>query len=88
MTARGSSCCATRAHRCRLGRAIGGRLDLREISGFSREVSIIGARSAAGKSVFYPLSANTHAGGILRYSTAPFVNPKLERSQKSTCGES
>jgi 5-(carboxyamino)imidazole ribonucleotide synthase len=46
---------------------------------FSREVSIVGARSAAGDSVFYPLSANTHGGGILRHSIAPFASPALER---------
>jgi 5-(carboxyamino)imidazole ribonucleotide synthase len=46
---------------------------------FSREVSIIGARSAAGQIVYYPLSANTHAGGILRYSVAPFIDRALER---------
>ena len=46
---------------------------------FTREVSIIGARSAAGHTVSYPLSANSHGGGILRYSVAPFANAKLER---------
>ena len=46
---------------------------------FSREVSIIGARSAAGKIVYYPLSANTHAGGVLRYGVAPYHAPTLER---------
>jgi 5-(carboxyamino)imidazole ribonucleotide synthase len=46
---------------------------------FSREVSIIGARSAAGETVYYPLSANTHSGGILRYSVAPFIDQPLER---------
>ena len=46
---------------------------------FSREVSIVGARSAAGQTVFYPLSANSHGGGILHYSIAPFANPGLER---------
>ena len=50
---------------------------------FSREVSIVGARSAAGDIVYYPLSANTHAGGILRYGVAPYLNPRLERSAKS-----
>jgi 5-(carboxyamino)imidazole ribonucleotide synthase len=49
---------------------------------FSREVSLIGARSAAGKIVYYPLSANTHAGGVLRYSVAPYVNPSLERTAR------
>ena len=46
---------------------------------FSREVSIIGARSASGEIVYYPLSLNTHSDGILRYSVAPFVNRTLER---------
>ncbi len=50
---------------------------------FSREVSIVGARSSAGEIVYYPLSANTHAGGILRYGVAPYLNPRLERSAKS-----
>jgi 5-(carboxyamino)imidazole ribonucleotide synthase len=49
---------------------------------FSREVSLVGARSAAGDTVFYPLSANTHGGGILRYSVAPFTNVQLERTAK------
>ncbi|MDP9083865.1 MAG: 5-(carboxyamino)imidazole ribonucleotide synthase [Pseudomonadota bacterium] len=50
---------------------------------FTREVSIIGARSAMGDIVFYPLSANTHGGGILHYSVAPFANPKLERAART-----
>ena len=49
---------------------------------FSREVSIIGARSAAGEIVYYPLSANTHGAGILRYGIAPYVNPALEKSAR------
>jgi 5-(carboxyamino)imidazole ribonucleotide synthase len=46
---------------------------------FSREVSIIGARSATGQIAYYPLAANTHAGGVLRYTVAPYANPPLER---------
>ncbi len=46
---------------------------------FSREVSIIGARSSAGDIVYYPLSVNTHSGGVLRYSLAPFLDQPLER---------
>ncbi len=57
----------------------GAGLIYEQFQSFSREVSIIGARSAAGRMVAYPLSANTHVGGILRYSTAPYVNRKLER---------
>ena len=49
---------------------------------FSREVSIVGARSAAGEIVYYPLSANHHAGGILRFGIAPFTSAALERSAR------
>src|ERR1700682_1711789 len=61
--------------------AIGGSgLIYEKFQEFSREVSIVGARSATGRTVFYPLSANTHGGGVLHYSIAPFANPRLERS--------
>lgn len=46
---------------------------------FSREVSLIGARSAGGQCVFYPLSANSHCGGVLRYGLAPHADRRLER---------
>lgn len=49
---------------------------------FSREVSVIGARSADGRIVYYPLSANTHASGILRYSVAPYVNEALAKTAR------
>jgi len=47
---------------------------------FSREVSLVGVRSAGGQTLFYPLSCNTHGGGILRHSIAPFTNARLEKS--------
>jgi 5-(carboxyamino)imidazole ribonucleotide synthase len=50
---------------------------------FSREVSLVGARSAGGETVFYPLSSNTHGGGILRYSVAPYINARLEKSART-----
>jgi 5-(carboxyamino)imidazole ribonucleotide synthase len=60
--------------------AIGGTgLIYEKFQDFSREVSLVGVRSASGQAVFYPLSCNTHGGGILRYSTAPFTNARLER---------
>jgi 5-(carboxyamino)imidazole ribonucleotide synthase len=63
--------------------AIGGAgLIYEKFQAFSRELSIVGARSADGKTVFYPLSANVHGGGILRYSVAPFANAQLERSAR------
>ena len=49
---------------------------------FTREVSIVGARSAAGDIVCYPLSANSHGDGILRYTVAPYTSPAIERSAK------
>jgi 5-(carboxyamino)imidazole ribonucleotide synthase len=60
--------------------AIGGAgLIYEKFQAFSRELSIVGARSSSGQTVFYPLSANVHGGGILRYSVAPFANARLER---------
>ena len=53
-----------------------------KFQGFSREVSLVAARSPAGGVVYYPLSANTHGGGILRYGIAPYVNRALERTAK------
>jgi 5-(carboxyamino)imidazole ribonucleotide synthase len=38
---------------------------------FDRELSIIGVRDRDGRSLFYPLVENQHAGGILRLSRAP-----------------
>lgn len=49
---------------------------------FSREVSLVGARSATGKIVFYPLSANSHGGGILHYGVAPFTNRVVEQAAR------
>jgi 5-(carboxyamino)imidazole ribonucleotide synthase len=49
---------------------------------FSREVSLVAVRSAAGQTVFYPLSCNTHGGGILRHSIAPFNNAQMEQSAR------
>ncbi|MBM0108401.1 5-(carboxyamino)imidazole ribonucleotide synthase [Steroidobacter sp. S1-65] len=50
---------------------------------FSREVSIIGVRSTTGETLFYPLSANTHSQGILRYSTAPYRNAPLQKQAET-----
>ena len=47
---------------------------------FDRELSIIGARSTTGETVFYPLVQNTHRAGILRLTRAPApgVMPELQ----------
>ena len=51
---------------------IGGRtLIAEEFINFTRELSIIAARSVSGELKVYPLAENQHNEGILRYSTAP-----------------
>ena len=63
--------------------AIGGAgLIYEKFQDFSRELSLVGARSTRGEMVFYPLSCNTHGGGILRHSIAPFINVRLEKSAR------
>jgi 5-(carboxyamino)imidazole ribonucleotide synthase len=54
-----------------------------EFVNFSREVSIIGVRSTQGEIKAYPLAANTHAAGILRYSTAPYRNAPLQKQAET-----
>ena len=50
---------------------------------FSREVSIIGVRSTTGETRCYPLSSNTHAQGILRYSVAPYRSAGLQKQAET-----
>ena len=50
---------------------------------FSREVSIIGVRSTRGETRFYPLAANTHSAGILRYSIAPYRHASLQKQAET-----
>jgi 5-(carboxyamino)imidazole ribonucleotide synthase len=45
---------------------------------FDVEVSLLAARDAAGKIVFWPLIENRHRDGILRKSDAPYVNASLQ----------
>ena len=47
---------------------------------FSREVSLIGARSTRGERVYYPLADNVHEHGILALTRAPVRAPALQRS--------
>ncbi len=54
------------------------QLILEEFVSFDRELSLIGARSRSGKTVFYPLIANTHKNGILRLSRAPYRDKELQ----------
>ncbi len=61
----------------------GAGLIYEQFQAFSREVSVIGARTPQGKIAYYPLTANVHAGGVLRHSIAPFAHASLERQARS-----
>jgi 5-(carboxyamino)imidazole ribonucleotide synthase len=50
---------------------------------FSHEVSIVGVRSTRGEIACYPLCANTHEGGILHYSVAPYRNARLQQQAQT-----
>ncbi len=50
---------------------------------FSREVSVIGARSTAGKIAIYPLSENTHRNGILHVARAPYRHAGLQKQAEA-----
>ena len=56
-----------------------GGLIYEKFQDFSLEVSIVGARAPDGRCALYPLSANTHQGGVLRYGIAPYRDSRLER---------
>jgi 5-(carboxyamino)imidazole ribonucleotide synthase len=47
---------------------------------FACEVSMIAVRSKMGETAFYPLIQNEHSAGILRVSTAPYVDASLQRA--------
>jgi len=53
---------------------------------FDREVSIVGARSTLGETRVYPLVANLHREGILRVTTAPQRNARLQRAAETYLG--
>ncbi|WP_411727444.1 5-(carboxyamino)imidazole ribonucleotide synthase [Methyloglobulus sp.] len=48
---------------------------------FTREVSIIAARSVSGSVVFYPLSENLHKGGILRIAESRANDPMQAQAE-------
>lgn len=50
---------------------------------FNREVSIVGVRSTRGEVRCYPLAANTHRHGILRYCIAPYRHAKLQQQAET-----
>lgn len=50
---------------------------------FETEVSLIGARSIHGETMFYPLTENTHHEGILHQSIAPYWDEALTRQAKA-----
>lgn len=46
---------------------------------FTREVSVIGARSSRGEIAIYPLSENSHQQGILHVARAPYRHAALQK---------
>ena len=50
---------------------------------FSREVSVIGARSSGGAIAIYPLSENQHRNGILHVARAPYRHAALQKQAES-----
>ena len=61
-------------------RELGGQALLYERKvAFSREVSLVAARSRAGEIAFYPLARNVHKDGILVISRAPVEPAALQR---------
>lgn len=50
---------------------------------FVRELSVIGARSARGEEVFYPVVQNVHREGVLRESIAPAPGLSEARRQEA-----
>ncbi|SIQ48125.1 5-(carboxyamino)imidazole ribonucleotide synthase [Alkalispirochaeta americana] len=48
---------------------------------FSREVSIVAVRSRSGEIACYPLSENTHQGGILHYSCSCEADPLQQEAE-------
>ena len=47
---------------------------------FSREVSLVAARSTKGEVAYYPLAENAHEHGILSVTRAPYRAPALQRA--------
>ncbi|MGD8324911.1 MAG: 5-(carboxyamino)imidazole ribonucleotide synthase [Gammaproteobacteria bacterium] len=54
-----------------------------ELVEFECEVSLIGVRAASGETAFYPLCENSHDGGILSCTIAPYEDERLQ-SQAET----
>jgi 5-(carboxyamino)imidazole ribonucleotide synthase len=50
---------------------------------FEREVSVVGARSTRGEMRAYPIVTNTHREGILRVTTAPTRDTRLQRAAEA-----
>ncbi|MGC3979988.1 MAG: 5-(carboxyamino)imidazole ribonucleotide synthase [Steroidobacteraceae bacterium] len=50
---------------------------------FTREVSIIGARSTRGEVAIYPLSENSHRAGILHVAKAPYRHAALQKQAEA-----
>jgi 5-(carboxyamino)imidazole ribonucleotide synthase len=64
----------------RAWRSLGGQpLIYERLLRFTREVSLVAARSRGGELAVYPLAQNTHREGILAITRAPFENQPLQQ---------
>jgi len=71
----------TRADLAAAWRALGGEpLIYERFVRFSRELSLVAARSSRGEVAFYPLAENVHEHGILSATRAPVRSPALQRA--------
>lgn len=69
--------------------AIAGKAIIEQKIPFSRELSVVGARNAAGDTVFYPLVRNWHVNGILCLTLAPAcaVSDALQAEAEQALGQ-
>ncbi len=60
---------------------------LEKVADFSKELSVIVARNAAGAAVTYPVAENTHEDGILRLSQIPAKIPVVLSDRIASLGK-
>ena len=65
-------------------RTLGGQpLIYERLLRFTREVSLVAARSRRGDTAMYPLAQNTHLDGLLAITRAPFEDRSLQRQAEA-----
>jgi len=81
---KGQTVVRSRADLDRAWQSLGGQALIYErLLRFTREVSLIAARSRGGEMVIYPLAQNTHRDGILAITRAPFESRSLQQEAEA-----